>query len=151
MAFITPPHTYSEWVAVLDMLKAKTDDEAVLQAMLNGTIEWQAGVAERFTNKLFEAINSRINNANDKFQKEMGRTYGQERIIVQNLIALRKELSFLFKAVNLPAIPDKVRQQYCNLIIDQANKMQKALEDSAKNDRTGKQLSLVRNNRVNAI
>ena len=27
---IAPPKTYSEWVAVLDMLKAKSDDEAVL-------------------------------------------------------------------------------------------------------------------------
>ena len=26
---IAPPHTYAEWVAVIDMLKAKTDDEAV--------------------------------------------------------------------------------------------------------------------------
>ena len=47
-AVVSPPHTYSEWVAVLDMLKAKTDDEAVLNAMLQGTLEWQSGVAERF-------------------------------------------------------------------------------------------------------
>lgn len=45
---IAPPKTYSEWVAVLDMLKAKSDDEAVLSAMQRGTIEWQSGVAERF-------------------------------------------------------------------------------------------------------
>lgn len=151
MAVITPPHTYSEWVAVLDMLKAKTDDDAVLQAMTKGTIEWQTGVAERFTKKLVEVVNFRMNSASDKFQKEMGRSYGQERAIVQALIALRKEMSFLAKTVNIPAIPEKDRHNYHKLVVEQADKMQKSLEDSAKNDRTGKLLSLVRNNRVNAI
>ncbi len=148
---ISPPKTYSEWVAVLDMLKAKSDDEAVLNAMQKGTVEWQAGVAERFTKKLTDVINYRMNAATDKFQKEMAHSGGQERGIVQALLALRKELSFLSKAINLPAIPEEIRQQYCNLVIEQANKVQKALEDSAKNDRTGKLASIVRNNKVNTF
>ena len=148
---IAPPHTYSEWVAVLDMLKAKSDDEAVLEAMLQGTIEWQSGVAERFAKKLVDVINFRMNSASDKFQKEMGRAYGQERVIVQALLALRKEMCFLSKAINLPAIPEKDRNQYHQLVISQANSMQSSLEDSAKKDRTGKLSSIVRNNRVNAF
>lgn len=148
---ISPPHTYSEWVQVLDILKDKTDDEAVLDAMLKGTIEWQTGVAERFAKKLIDVINFRMNNASDKFQKEMTRSNGQERLIVQSLLALRKEMSFLSKAINLPAIPEKDRNQYYQLVINQANKMQSSLEDSAKHDRTGKLASLVRNNRVNAF
>ena len=148
---IAPPHTYSEWVAVLDMLKAKSDDEAVLEAMLQGTIEWQSGVAERFAKKLVDVINFRMNSASDKFQKEMGRAYGQERAIVQALLALRKEMCFLSKAINLPAIPEKDRNQYHQLVISQANSMQSSLEDSAKKDRTGKLSSIVRNNRVNAF
>ena len=150
-AAITPPHTYSEWVAVLDMLKAKSDDEAVLEAMLQGTIEWQSGVAERFAKKLVDVINFRMNSASDKFQKEMGRAYGQERAIVQALLALRKEMCFLSKAINLPAIPEKDRNQYHQLVMDQANTMQKSLEDSAKKDRSGRLASIVRNNRVNAF
>jgi len=148
---IAPPHTYSEWVTVLDMLKAKSDDEAVLEAMLQGTIEWQSGVAERFAKKLVDVINFRMNSASDKFQKEMGRAYGQERAIVQALLALRKEMCFLSKAINLPAIPEKDRNQYHQLVISQANSMQSSLEDSAKKDRTGKLASIVRNNRVNAF
>ena len=148
---IAPPHTYSEWVAVLDMLKAKSDDEAVLEAMLQGAIEWQSGVAERFAKKLVDVINFRMNSASDKFQKEMGRAYGQERAIVQALLALRKEMCFLSKAINLPAIPEKDRNQYHQLVISQANSMQSSLEDSAKKDRTGKLASIVRNNRVNAF
>ena len=45
---IQVPHTYAEWASVLDMLKEKQDDEAVLSAMQQGTLEWQSGVAERF-------------------------------------------------------------------------------------------------------
>lgn len=148
---IVPPKTYSEWVAILDMLKTKSDDENVLSAMQRGTIEWQSGVAERFSKKLIDVINYRMNSATDKFQKEMTRSNGQERAIVQALLALRKELCFLSKAINLSAIPEKDRQRYYQLVISRANSMQSSLEDSAKKDRSGKLASIVRNNRVNAF
>ncbi len=148
---IAPPKTYSEWVTVLDMLKNKTDDEAVLEAMLKGTIEWQSGVAERFAKKLIDVINYRMNSASDKFQTEMNRAHGQERAIVQALLALRKEMYFLAKAINLPAIPEKDRNQYHQLVLSQADSMQSSLEESAKKDRTGKLASIVRNNKVNSF
>ncbi len=148
---IYPPKTYFDWVAILDLLKERSDDEAVLSAMLAGRIEWQTGVAERFTKKLIDVINYRMNAAIDRFQKEMSRSNGQERAIVQALLALRKELCFLSKAINLPAIPEKDRRQYYNLVISQANTVQSSLEDSAKMDRTGKLSSIVRRNRVNAF
>lgn len=143
------PTTYSQWIAVLDALKAKTDDEEALSAMQRGTLEWQAGVAERFSKKLIDAINFRMNAATDKFQKEMSRTNGQERAVVQALIALRKELAFLSEAINLPVIPEKERDRYHQLVVDHADKIQAALEDSAKSDRSGKLSSIVRNNKVN--
>lgn len=148
---IVPPYTYAEWVSVLEMLKNKTDDESVLHAMQNGKIEWQSGVAERFLQKLIDVVNHRMNGATDKFQKEMSRSQGQERAIVMALLALRKELLFLSKAINLPTLPDDERQRYYQLVIDQANKIQSSLEDSAKMDRSGKLASIVRNNRVNSF
>ena len=146
---INPPHTYSEWVVILDMLGAKTNDDLVLVAMQQGTLEWQSGVAERFMNRLINTINNRINRASDQFQKEMRRALGQERVIVQALIVLRKEMHFLSKAIDLSVIPEKNRSQYRQLVITQANSMQKSLEDSAKSDRSGKLTSIVKNNRVN--
>ena len=148
---INPPRTYSEWVAVLDMLKERTNDEQVLRVMEQGTLEWQSGVAERFSRRLIETINFRMNRASDQFQKEMGRAMGQERVIVSALLALRRELSFLSKAINIPVIPEKDRNKYCDLVINKANKIQSSLEDSAKSDRSGKLASIVRNNRVNAF
>lgn len=148
---IEPPHTYAEWVAILDMLKNRTDDETVFQAMQKGTVEWQSGVAERFSKKLIDVINCRMNRATDKFQKDISRSQGQERAVVQALLALRREMCFLSKAINLPALPDKERQRYYQLVLSQADSIQKSLEDSSKTDRSGKLASIVRNNRVNSF
>ena len=145
------PHTYAEWTQVLDDLKAKKDDAAVLAAMQSGTIEWQSGVAERFSKRLIDAINHRMNAATDKFQRDMSYARGQDGAIVQALLGLRKELAFLAKAINLPVLPEKDRSHYLALVLDQANSIQKSLEDSAKNDRSGKMSSLVRNHRVNSF
>ena len=148
---IQTPHTYSEWNAVLDMLRDRQDDAAVLAAMQQGTLAWQSGVAERFAKKLVDTINAGMNAATDKFQKSMSRSGGQEGAIVQALLALRKELSFLVKAIDLPVIPEKDRAQYCNLVREQADQIQTSLEDSAKKDRSGKLSSIVRNHKVNVF
>lgn len=148
---IEVPHTYSEWVHVFTLLKNKSDDEEVLAAMQAGTIEWQAGVAERFSQKLINTVNTRMNLASEKFQVNMLRAGSQEGAIVQAIINLRKEMIFLSKAMNLPAIPEKERQQYLNLVIKQADIMQKSLEDSAKKDTSGKLSSIVRNHKINIL
>ena len=148
---ITTPHTYSEWVTVLTVLKNKTDDEEVIKKMKAGTVEWQSGVAERFSKRLIDAVNTRMNAASDKFQIDLSRAHGQEGAIVQAILALRKEMAFLAEAINLPALPDKERQYYLNLVLEQANNMQKSLEDSAKHDRSGKLSSIVRNHQVNTF
>lgn len=148
---IPVPHTYAEWVSVLDMFREKQDDEAVLAAMQQGTIEWQSGVAERFSKRLIDAVNARMNAASDKFQKDMSRSAGREGAIVQALLSLRKEMSFLARAINLPALPEKDRQHYVQLVLSQADSMQKSLEDSAKKDRSGKMSSIIRNHKVNGF
>lgn len=145
------PHTYAEWVNLFDILKQKTDDEDVLAAMLQGTIVWQAGVAERFSKKLIDTVNGRMNDVLDKFQKDLGRANGQERVIIQALLSLRKEMKFLLRVVDLPALPERERSHYKKLVSQQADKMQSSLEDSARNDRSGKLLSLVRNHKVNSF
>ena len=103
---VTPPSTYAQWMSVIDKLKNRVDDEITLVAMQRGTIEWQTGVAERFSKKLIDALNYRLNTATDKFQKDMSRSRGQEANIVQALLSLRKELIFLSKSVDLPVIPE---------------------------------------------
>ncbi len=146
---VARPHTYAEWVSVLDAFKNKTNDTQVLSAMQNGTIEWQSGIADRFMKRLLESLNARLNAATDKFQKDSARAGMSEGAIVQALSALRRELAFLEKAVDIPALPEKERNQIHQIVIDQADQIQKSLEDSARKDRSGKLASIVRNTRVN--
>ena len=145
------PHTYAEWINVLTIFKNKDDDEAALKMMKSGTIEWQYGVAERFSIKLIDAINYRMNVASDKFQNDLLKSHGYEGAIIQAILSLRKEMAFLAEAINLPVIPDKERQHYLNLVIEQANSMQKSLEESAKQDRSGKMSSIIRNHKINSF
>lgn len=142
-------HTYADWSAAIDKLKNGTDDEQVLEAMQHGTLEWQSGVAERFLKKLIEAVNYRMDAASDRFQLSMSRARGEERLIIQALIALRKEMSYLVKVVDIPALPDRERARNIGLVKEQADNMQNSLEDSARNDRTGKLSGIIRGHRIN--
>ena len=92
-----------------------------------------------------------MNAATDQFQKSMSRSRGQESLIVQAVLSLRKELQFLARVMDIPVIPEKDRRQYVQMVRNQADQMQKSLEDSARTDRTGKLGSIVRNHRVNAF
>lgn len=148
---IPAPRTYSDWTKVLDILKTKQDDTDVLPAMQQGTLEWQSGVADRFSKRLVDAVNTRMNMASDKFQRDMNNARGSEGAIVQALLGLRKEMAFLVRAVDIPALPEEYRKQYVQLVMDQADKMQDSLEDSAKKDRSGKMSSVIRNHKVNAF
>ena len=148
---ITAPQNYSEWADILDKLKTRFDDAEILTAMKNGRLEWQTGIAERFIKRLTDSVNERINTASDKFQKAMSYSNGREGDIVQAVILLRKEMMFLSQAVNLPTIPETQRAQLVNLVMEQANAMQKSLEDSSKRDRSGRLSKIIRNNKVNSF
>lgn len=137
---------YSEWVDILNILKNRTNDEEVLEVMKKGTIEWQSGVAERLTKRLINIVNERMQYAIDKYQSVK---YYDERGFIQSLLNLRKELKFLSEVLNIAIIPEKDREQYRDLVVNQANIIQNSLEESAKNDHSGKLLSIVKNHRVN--
>ena len=108
-------------------------------------------MAVRCGRKVFTETDRSMNAASDKFQKDLSRSHGQEGVIVQAILSLRKEMAFLANAIDLPALPDDERKHYLALVIEQADNMQKSLEDSAKNDRSGRMSSIVRNHRVNSF
>lgn len=145
---ITTPHTYYEWIAVFDELKKRSVDREILDVMRKGTIEWQPGIAERFSERLMSIINYRINRASDQFQKELNYGKNQESVIIQALLGLRKELQFLAEISDLPVLPKSEREQLHQLVIDQSNAIQRSLEDSAKKDRSGKLGYIVRNHKI---
>lgn len=96
---VAVPHTYAEWVNVLEQLKEGMKDEEVVAAMQQGTLEWQSGVSERFSQRLVDTVNFRLKRADDKFQKIYSWSGGQETGIAQALLSLRKELSLMKKCL----------------------------------------------------
>jgi hypothetical protein len=140
------PKIYAEWVKVFDILKSAEDDENVLALMQEGEIVWQAGVAERFINKLLAAINFRLNRATDNFQKSFK---GDENETIKAIMQLRKEFQYILKVVNIKALPEEKRKVLSNEVIAKSNAVQESLEKSSESDRTGKTASIIKNNKVN--
>ena len=145
---IITPKIYIEWVNILNLLKERKNNEKILEKMENGKLEWQDGVAQRFVDKLTQVINYRIKIATDKFSQDLSRGTRNERVTVQSLIALKKEFLFCSRICKIRILPDEIQKKLYELIADQAKNIQTSLENSAKNDRTGKLLSIVRNNKI---
>lgn len=146
------PGTYAEWVDILDILEAGTDDADALAAMQSGTLSWQSGVAERFSSRLIAVVNSRLDRASKRFDTAFQRAGGYEGAIVQALLGQRRELAFLAKVMDLPVIPDDIRRQYAELIRNYADEYQESLESGAKDiDRSGRIYNIVKNHKVNAF
>lgn len=142
------PKIYAEWVKIFESLKNREDDEKNLELIKNGEIYWQTGVAERFLKRLVETVNFRLNKSRDEFQRA---PKNDDNLVVQSLIKMRKEFQFALKMVDINAIPAKEKEQLCQMVIDNSNQVQEALEKSAESDRTGKLLNIIKNTKVNII
>lgn len=153
MMELKPPGSYADWVQLLTRLKNKENDALVLAAMKKGNLAWQAGVADRFVNKLMDAVNGRLNRAVDAFQLEVKRAGQREGDIARALLALRKELRFLADAADIPALPEKERAEIRRLIVEQAKSIETSLEQSARASRSGggRLLEIIRKNRVDCF
>ena len=100
---IRTPSTYSDWISLFDMLKNHENDEEVVAAMERGTLPWQSGVAERFTGKMIEAVNKRLDDASDRFKRNMAHANGESGLL-QTLNIMRKELILMKRVVNVNAM-----------------------------------------------
>ena len=126
---IAPPRTYAAWTALLNTFAAGTADEEAVHAMRAGTLVWQSGVAERFTQRLLDALNTRIQKDGDTFSRDLARASAEQDTIAA-LLAQRRRFRTLYAA---------------------ADRTQESLEASAKTDRTGRMSALVRSHRVNVL
>jgi hypothetical protein len=148
---MTIPQSYADWMKCFDEIKQGLKDEETVAIMEKGTLSWSSGVAERFSTQLFEVINIRIDGASKRFQRNMDMSRGNETAIVTALMGIKRELKFLKRLTNLSAIPEDKRTYFFQQIVNYAKNVQQSLENSAKNDRSGRLGSLIRNNRVDAL
>lgn len=147
---IPVPNTYAEWVSILELFGNKLKDEETIPAMHAGKLDWQPGVADRFSLKLVDAVNKRMNDAIDRFTRTQQRSAGSEMAIANALMTLRKEFVIIINALDIAAIPEDYRAKYMLLVKEQADKVQASLIDSAtRSDRSGKTTFLIRKHAVN--
>jgi len=139
------PTTYAEWVDCLDAFLDISQQEAALEAMEHGTIEWTKGVGDRLTQRLFETVDARVKEIGKLMSNELSRI-SQDTLLIQALMNARRRYSLLHRLVNVPAFPEQVRVQMSEALKSFVNSTQQSLEDSAKHDTTGHLRMLIKNN-----
>jgi hypothetical protein len=142
------PNTYAEWAACCDCLMKGDCDEDTIAAMESGALEWTSGVAERITRRIHEVFDSRLKLAGEHFQRDTRHAQGHATLLTNALLGIRKKLILLARLAALPALPDMVKQSLQQSLQQFAERTQSSLESSARADRTGKTLDLVKRNRI---
>ncbi len=151
-SYMKNPTTYSEWMNCFDIAKEGTRDAEVLECVQKGVLVLSAGVAGRFATQLSDVVKFRIKKASDKFSRAMQICGGDLNLLSTALLSLRKEFKFLIKFVQLPVLPQNDIDILIKAIKEQADQMQKSLEETgSKNDRTGTLGSIIKRNRVNSL
>lgn len=145
------PNTYAEWVKCFDEMRDGLNDEVVLSGMEKGTISWTSGVAERFATQLYDLINFRLEKASKNVQRNLDMARGNDTAIINALLGLKREIKLLMRLSNLSALPEDKRSYLTGQITQYADNTQKALENSAKNDRSGKMSRIVINTKINVL
>lgn len=145
------PHTYSEWVDILNLLSCTGNNQEVLDAMQRGTLEVQLGVYPRFINKLLTVIQLRIDKANDQFNNNIHYANSNMNMIVKALLSYRKELCFLVDIANISAIRTQDQEKLVDLIQDGANQIQESIEKSIQYRTSKKLLMIIKENWVNKL
>lgn len=148
---VKTPTTYAEWLNCFDRFRDEQFEEEVIVAMKNGTIEWQSGVAERFTKSLFDLIDYKIEfimkSMNMKFSKQL-----KSKLEIENaLLHTRRSLKKLLIFSSMESIPKDLRKKIKKYIEDTADTIQSAILDSVERDRIGEMVVLVKNNAVNKL
>jgi hypothetical protein len=148
---IIPPRDYQEWVNTLNELAEMKNDSQVLTALRGGTLAWHNKPGEQLIKQLIEIVNYRINVSMQIFFNDLNNAKGVENEIVNSLSKLRNELSFLSKALNLPAFPQVERIKLHKSLLGQADNVQNSIEEAAKADKSGKMEALFKKHKVNVM
>ncbi|WP_028776196.1 hypothetical protein [Shimazuella kribbensis] len=126
------PTTYADWVSSFQIFRDGQRDEELVVAISKGKVPWTKGVAERFTQKMSEAVSARLQRAVDQFGKELGRAQGEENNVVQAILALRRQISYLFRFVTSPTFPDEITKKFSEEIEKNAQNLQNYLLEEVK-------------------
>jgi hypothetical protein len=147
----SPPTTYAEWLPLLEQFR--DGEDAVLPAMQGGRLEWTNVVAERWTARMSEALQVRLEEISRQLQTALDRAAGDSFTVSRALLAARRALAPLRSAAALPCLPDPVRSHFSGKVERFAVQTQQSLESSAKRVRTdgGAMLKALRDNSLTVV
>lgn len=141
------PTSYAEWSASIDALEAGLNDESVIQAMAQGNLSWTSGVANLFSERISGAFNTRLQHCAERMTRDLSQG-ADETTLVRALLDTRRSLSLLHRVAVIPSFPQMLTDHLCTEVKRYAERAQRSLEDSAKHDRSGKLISLIRHNNL---
>ncbi|MDH1301057.1 hypothetical protein [Achromobacter sp. GD03932] len=144
-ASIEAPRSYAQWSACLDRLSEGLHDEACLDAMRAGDLNASGGVVTLFSRRLADEFNARLTRCSEHLTRDL-RVGGEESLIVRAILNARKHLAFLHRLAQVEIFPATLRTHLIDELRKFAQRAQQSLEDSAKTDRSGRLLVLLRNN-----
>jgi len=148
---ITAPNPYAQWCACFDTLSKGPPNKEAIDAFRHGNVAWINGVADRFIQSLDSFIKTRLDNAHNQFTRQQCNSRGIEQAIIAAILQLRKEYQYVYELVQVIPIPEKYLKSVIDYLRQQGRQTQENLERTAKSDRTGNLLRIVRNNRLDAF
>jgi hypothetical protein len=145
------PQAYAEWLPLLD--RFRTGDDAALDPMRYGSIEWTNVVAERWTRHVADTLNARLQALSKQLQAGLDRARGDYFAISNALLLARRGLAPLLTFVNLPAIPADVQSHLSSELTRWTTETQKSLERHAEGVRhdQGRLLKTIRDHPLTAV
>lgn len=141
------PESYAQWSECLDRLSGGLEDESCLRCMSAGKLSRTGGVATLFADRLGQEVNARLRRCSEGLTRDLKST-GDESSVVRTIMNARQALFFLDRLVNTPAFPEVIRTHWTDEVKKFAQRAQKTLEDSARSDRSGRLVVLLRNNNL---
>lgn len=141
MSAATPPTTYAAWQELLDRFRAGADE--LLPALEGGRIEWSPVVAERWTQRMSEALGDRLRALSTQLQRDLDRARGDRHGIESALVRAGRGLGPLARFCRLPGAPSEVRSHLLGELERWVRQTRSSLEAQAARSRDDQGLLLL--------
>jgi hypothetical protein len=132
----------------LAALNENVNDEEIISALESGVMEWTPGVTERLLQKIQSAVEARLHYITKSLQRDLGKAAGNMELVVTALLAARGRFVFVLRLAHLKALPTNIGSHLVTSIHSCAASIQESLEDSAREDRSGRLKSVIAKNPV---
>lgn len=142
------PRVYAEWVEVFEAFKSRINDGETIEAMENGTFEWQAVTSEMFMTEFTNALNIRMDSIHKRFKRT---PISNENELTAAVSSIKRELKLLMRAAKITTLPEHYSNELCGMIRKAADEIQSSLESSADSDRSGRIRYILRSLKVNDL